>query len=430
MARIVIAVSPLSGHVLPMALIGAHLQQQGHAVVVLTDQLHCRVVERAELDFVALDPAACPGSPPPASFLNRLLPNLIRRYLLGKADVRSTFITPLIAQHRALVCLLENTPADVVMCDIAFTGALPLVTSKRPRPPVVICGVGPLTLSSADTPPFGMAWIPRPGMDYGGMHAVVRHVMFKDIHNELNAALHAVGAADIGVSLMDWPTLADRVLQLTVPEFEYPRRDLPGNVEYVGPVLPESPIRFEPPEWWEKAIRAETIVHVTQGTLDNGDLDQLVGPTLRAMADEEDVAVIATTGRRADRRPLSDVPSNAYVTEWIPYSALLPHVDVVVTNGGYGGVQHALRHGIPVVVGGESADKAEVAARVEYTGVGVNLGTAHPTPEAISAAVREAADCRDAARRLGREIALATPLDAITELLDGEIAPQRTSAGF
>ena len=99
----------------------------------------------------------------------------------------------------------------------------------------------------------------------------------------------------------------------------------------------------------------------------------------------------------------------------------------MITNGGYGGVHHALRHGIPVVVAGESSDKAEVAARVEYTGVGVNLGTAHPTPRAIAAAVREAASRRDAAQRLGREIARARPLDTIAGLVAEEIA-RRTRA--
>ena len=240
------------------------------------------------------------------------------------------------------------------------------------------------------------------------MHAVVHRVMFRDIHNQLNDALYAVGAGGIDVSLMDWPLLADRLVQLTIPDFEYPRRDLPANVTYVGPVLPEPPVDFEPPAWWDEALEAETIVHVTQGTLDNGDLDQLIGPSLRALADVEGVAVIVTTGRREDPRPLTDIPSNAYVAEWIPYRALLPHVDVMITNGGYGGTQHALRYGIPVVIGGESADKAEVAARVEYAGVGVNLGTAHPTPEAIAAAVREAAGCRVAAAQLGRKIAKTT----------------------
>lgn len=427
MARIVVAVSPLSGHVLPMVVIGAHLQRAGHTVTVLTDEGHRHVVERAGPAFEPLDPAGSPGTPSSPSLLNRLLPNLIRRYLLGKVDVRSTFVKPLVAQYHALARILAEEPADAVLVDLAFTGALPLVASDRSRPAVVVCGVGPLTLSSADTPPFGMSWIPRPEVDYGGMHAVVHRILFRDIHNELNAALNHVGAPAISTPLMDWPLLADRLLQFTVPDFEYPRRDLPPNVEYVGPVLPETADRFEPPQWWDAVLGAQTVVHVTQGTLDNGDLDQLIGPSLRALADMEGVVVVATTGR-FDGQLLSEIPSNAYVAEWIPYSTLLPHVDVMITNGGYGGVQHALSYGIPVVVAGESADKAEVAARVQYAGVGVNLGTAHPTPQAIAAAVRDADALRDAARRLARTIAQSSPLDTIAGLVDDEITRQRTSA--
>lgn len=400
-----------------MLWIGRHLQRLGHDVSMLTGDAHRDEIEATGMVFVPLDATVSPSPDEPS----RLMPNLIRRYLMGKADMRSTFVAPLIAQHRALDRVLRTAPVDVVLCDLAFTGALPLVTSNQPRPAVVVCGVGPLTLSSADTPPFGMAWIPRPGMDYGGMHAAVHRVMFRDIHNQLNDALYAVGAGGIDVSLMDWPLLADRLVQLTIPDFEYPRRDLPANVAYVGPVLPEPPVDFDPPAWWHEALEAETIVHVTQGTLDNGDLGQLIGPSLRALADVDGVAVIVTTGRREDRRPLTDVPSNAYVAEWIPYRALLPHVDVMITNGGYGGTQHALRYGIPLVIGGESADKAEVAARVEYAGVGVNLGTAHPSPEAIAAAVREAANCRVAAAQLGRKIAKTNPLDTIASLLVDDV---------
>jgi len=422
MAHVVIAVSPLTGHVLPMLSIGAHLQRVGHTVTVLTGEQHRKAVEREGLKLAPLDPAACARSPSAPAVPNRFLPSLIRRYLIGKADMRATFVEPLTAQYRALAELLDAEPADAVLVDLAFTGALPLLTADRPRPAVVVCGVGPLTLSSADTAPFGMSWIPRPGMDYWGMHAVVRHVMFRDVHSELTAALGAVGAAGITVWLMDWPRLADRLVQLTVPEFEYPRGDLPASVDFVGPVLPESDCSFEPPPWWNDVLRAETVVHVTQGTLDNGDLDQLIAPTIQAFAETDGVVVVATTGRSAARLHLSKMPSNAFVAEWIPYSALLPHVDVTITNGGYGGVQHALRYGIPVVVAGESADKAEVAARVEWAGVGVNLGTAHPTPSAIATAVRAATECRDAAARLGRALTQATALDSIAEAVGEELA--------
>ncbi len=57
------------------------------------------------------------------------------------------------------------------------------------------------------------------------------------------------------------------------------------------------------------------------------------------------------------------MPSNTYVAEHIPHDLLLPKVDVMVTNGGYGAVQRALSTGVPLVVAGNTEDKPEVAAR-------------------------------------------------------------------
>jgi UDP:flavonoid glycosyltransferase YjiC (YdhE family) len=412
----------MSGHVFPMVAIGAHLQSLGHDVSVLTDEKHHRVAERIDLSFEPLGLAAQATASAGPSALSPLvpLPRLARRYLTGRSDIRSTFVAPLVAQHGALQAVLDREPVDAVLVDMAFTGALPLLTSQRPRPAVLVCGVGPLTVSSADTAPFGMAWIPRPGMDYRGMHSVVRRILFRDIEDALSGALSAVGAQQPPVALLDWPLLADRMLQLTVPAFEYPRSDLPDKVSFVGPVLPGWSPRFELPEWWDEVQRAQTVVHVTQGTFNNVDLDQLIGPSLQALADRDGVVVVATTGRRGDDISFP-VPANAFVAEWIPYSILLPRVDVMITNGGYGGVQHALSHGVPVVVAGESADKAEVAARAEYTGVGVNLGTAQPTPAAIAEAVGRAVDCRDAAQRMGSQIAATTPLDTIADVVADEI---------
>jgi len=60
----------------------------------------------------------------------------------------------------------------------------------------------------------------------------------------------------------------------------------------------------------------------------------------------------------------------------------------MVTNGGYGGTQQALAHGIPLVIAGTTEDKPDVAARVAWAGVGINLKTDAPTPEQVRAAVR------------------------------------------
>jgi UDP:flavonoid glycosyltransferase YjiC (YdhE family) len=59
----------------------------------------------------------------------------------------------------------------------------------------------------------------------------------------------------------------------------------------------------------------------------------------------------------------------------------------MVTNGGYGGIQFALAHGVPLVVAGETEEKPDIAARVAWSGAG-NLKTGTPSADAVKAAVR------------------------------------------
>jgi UDP:flavonoid glycosyltransferase YjiC (YdhE family) len=99
--------------------------------------------------------------------------------------------------------------------------------------------------------------------------------------------------------------------------------------------------------------------------------------------------VVATTGGRDVSQLKVDLPTNTFVAEYIPHDLLLSKVDVMVTNGGYGAVQRALAMGVPLVVAGNTEDKPEVAARVAWTGAGINLRTGTPTPGAVRAAVRD-----------------------------------------
>ena len=130
------------------------------------------------------------------------------------------------------------------------------------------------------------------------------------------------------------------------------------------------------------------MVHVTQGTLDNADLGRLLVPAMAAMA-SDDVLVVATTGG-PDPEPLRrGLPDNVRLERFVPHDRLLPLVDVMVTNGGYGGVQQALAHGVPLVVAGDSEDKPEVAARVRWSGAGIDLRTGKPHPGTIARSVRQ-----------------------------------------
>ena len=63
-----------------------------------------------------------------------------------------------------------------------------------------------------------------------------------------------------------------------------------------------------------------------------------------------------------------------------------------VTNGGYGSVNQALSFGIPLVTAGLTEDKADVNARVAWSGAGIDLATNEPTPKALREAIRTVLD--------------------------------------
>jgi UDP:flavonoid glycosyltransferase YjiC (YdhE family) len=184
--------------------------------------------------------------------------------------------------------------------------------------------------------------------------------------------------------------LADAYLQLSVPGFEYPR-DIPRSVHFVG-APPISPNQAPPPSWAHELDGSRKVVLVTQGTVANHNFNLLVGPTLAALANEPDMLVLATTGGRSIDAIPGPLPSNARVSNFLPFEWLLPKVDVLVTNGGYGSVNQAMSFGIPLVTAGMTEDKADVNARVAWSGVGLNLATNEPTQEALRAAVRTALD--------------------------------------
>lgn len=417
MAQYLLAASPVHGHVSPMLAIGEDLVRRGHEVRLLTGARFASAAAAAGVKHVAL-PGACDydDRDMDAAFPARRATRGLAR---ARFDMDLLFTGPIAHQHRALAGALTVTPADAVLVDIGFTGALPLLLGRHPRPPVLACGVVPLMLSSRDTTPFGMAWMPQrtrlARLRQRSQNVAVHGLLFRANQARANRTLRELGVGELPVFVMDWPRLADHLLQLTVPGFEYPRSDLPPTVTFAGPVLPAAPAGTALPEWWDDLAAGRPVVHVTQGTLDNGDLDRLVGPTVRALAEEDVLVVVSTGGRPAAAVP-GPVPANVRIAEFLPYEKLLPRVDVMVTNGGYGGVHYALAHGVPLVVAGGTEEKPEIAARVQWSGAGIDLRTGTPTPRSVRAAVRTVLSGpghREHARRLRAEIAAARPLDTV-----------------
>ena len=275
------------------------------------------------------------------------------------------------AQYQAILAASAERRIDAVLAESLFMGAaLLLAGPANDRPAVINCGIVPLSLASRDTAPYGLGIPPMPGLPgrvrNRAMQALTEKVIFGPVQKYANddRPMDATGSP-FPTFFMDWPRAADHIAQFTVAAFEYPRSDLPGTVHFVGPVsqggkssttgagsaggTPEAAL----PAWWAELDAGRPVVHVTQGTVANRDFDDLVRPTIDGLA-QDDVLVVVTTGGRPVEALSGPLPDNVRVASYLPYDELLPRTDVLVTNGGYGGVQFALRHGVPLVVAGRN----------------------------------------------------------------------------
>jgi UDP:flavonoid glycosyltransferase YjiC (YdhE family) len=278
-----------------------------------------------------------------------------------------------------------------ILTDAMFFGTLPMLLGAREeRPAIVHLGISLLNLFSAKNSP------PQPGMSQKEQLAK-RERRERVYHNPAKAgvdkALAELGCGPLPCSpLESMSVLPDLYLQPGIESFQYSDdSSSSSHVHYIG-LLPMPPGQPALPTWWHELDRTKRLVLVTQGTLTNRNLGQLIGPTLTGLAKEEDVIVLATTGGQPSESILTEIPANAHVASFLPYELVMPSVDLLLTNGGYGTVNLALAHGIPIVSAGMTEDKGEVSAHVQWAGVGIDLRTSQATAEDLRAAAREVLD--------------------------------------
>jgi len=418
-ATYLICSTPVHGHVSPMLDISRELVQRGHRVTVLTGS---RFERRATDTGAAFVPLA--GN---ADFDDRDVPSYLpdrdryRGLAQAQYDIQTIFVRTIPEQYRAVQRHLAAERPDAILVDSAFAGVTPLLATAGSRPRILSVGVTPLTQLSRDAAPSGMGMPPSSTplgrMRNRALNTLAERVLFRRTQRVAEQMVAEVGAPPLTTFAMDLSRTFDRHLQLGPIGLEYPRSDLSANVRFVGTVPPA--VAATPlPSWWGELDGSRPVVHVTQGTIDNRDLSRLIRPTLDALADDDALVVVSLGGRPVD--DLGPVPGNARVASYLPYDALLPLTDVMVTNGGFGGVQHALAHGVPLVVAGDTEDKPEVAARVAWAGVGVNLKTGRPDARAVRDGVRAVLDT-PAYRSRARAMAQATAGYSAIDLIEAAL---------
>lgn len=385
MARILIQMTPVEGHMFPSLPLMKGLVESGHEVHWLGSRVFQRKIESTGATFHPLPERN--DFPYVGKTLYEYQPACANKKGLDqiKAYVK-WFFDEVEALRQPFQQLVEEVDPDVLIGDPATYS--PLFWGERIGKPTVRLEVIPPSLTSVDTAPFGSGLMPGRSLIMRLRNRVLNYVvdgvLFRDVTAHANSVRKKLDLPPYERLFRDFCKHVDKVLITSVPGFDYERSDMLGNHRFIGPHIAKPDPSWEEPGWWGDLERAGRVVLVNQGTIAN-DIRDLIVPTLLALKDEPDTLVVAVPVKEA----IPNLPANARVAPFIPFGNLMPHVDVVVTNGGYGGANIALGYGIPIVIGGATEDKMEVAQRVTVSGTGINLKTMKPTPVQLRAAVNE-----------------------------------------
>ena len=415
MANFLLFTETAAGHVAPALPISSALVEHGHQVTWITGRVFKDRVEATGAIYIPtpeeLDPGELAG--------HDIFPEL--RKLKGAAQLKwyykHVYLDHVIDHLEAIDSALERFPSDVLIGDSVMLGVY--FKSELSNLPSAMISIGPLGVPSRDVPPFGLALLPGKGPIIRARDRILNWISDKVILGDLNTysnkirrQLGLASKASFVRALFEAPTL---VLQPSTPAFEYPRSDLPKNLHFIGPILPKCDPAFSPPDWWTDLRSERPVILINQGTIAKNPND-LIFPAIEGLRDQNMLVVAVPV----DDQGLDNLPQNVRAEKFIPFAHLLPFVTVMVTNGGYGSVHMALAHGVPLVVAGATEDKMEVAARVEWSGAGINLRTQYPSPEKIREAAREVLSnptYRENAQRIQRDFSCYHAPEKAAELL-------------
>ncbi|TEY37428.1 hypothetical protein BOTCAL_0519g00070 [Botryotinia calthae] len=404
---LLICSNPLSGHFAPCKIIAKVLIERGYEVTFLTGSQFGPGVEAIGATFIPLEGYSNFNDSP--SGVAEKWP--VRETLQGPAqmlfDMEHMFLNSMTSQfesvQKALKLMTDKNPGRTIIMvqDIIFCGGFPLLAGEPGIKPaaVISLGIAHIVLASPDVQPMGSRLPPDSSLEGRernlAMHTQMQNGPFLHIAQLFHHHLEVCGAKSPGFFFLDAPyLLPDRVIQLCARSVEYPRSDLPKTLVFSGglPKSHKDVVSTTRPSWWDEVTTnasKKRIVFVSQGTVALN-YEDLIIPTIEAFADHDNTIVIAALGVKGASLPDSvTVPKNVYVEDFLPFDDILPYCDVFITNGGYGGFQHGLSNGVPMVMGGDTEDKPENCARCEWIGVGVNLKTARPDAEFLRGEVEK-----------------------------------------
>jgi MGT family glycosyltransferase len=429
MARVLFTVWPFAGCIHPQIAVARRLASRGHSVAFYSGGKCRPIVEQQGFEFFAFQDKLqravddCVYSPQ-AIGLNWSRPWRLR------PQIRALFLETVPYQVEDL----EQISCDGLVTDPALWAPFLILAERRQIPVAILSYACGCMLPGPGAPPVGPG-LPVAKTTFGRLRnraaAFALDWFLADTRRGASALRRQFGLKPFRGPVIGLAERLPLYLVPSCPEFDYQRRDLPGNVYYTGPLQWYPP---EPAPAWFRELRDDRPwVHVTEGTLHVRD-SFLLRAAVSGLADLPVQVILGAFDDRTTRDlPTGAMPENMKTVQWVNHDQLLPRTAVMVTTAGGGTVMAGMQHGVPLIVVPTEWDKAENAQRVVEAGAGIRLNARDCTPHRLRTAVRQvlASDSyRKNAQRIAAALArLGGPERAaalIEQMLTGRAAPDYT----
>jgi UDP:flavonoid glycosyltransferase YjiC (YdhE family) len=375
--------------------IGAVLRERGHRVVFIVEESFAGTLEARGFEERLMRL----GPPPeqeeaPGQFWKDFIRDTAPVFRRPTIEQLEQFIAP---TFRALIDgaayvdarlreIIDELAPDVIVED-NVVGFPALPASGRPWVRIVSCHPG--ELKDALVPPVFSGYPTGDQRGWAEYWEEYRRTI-GPLHAEHDERFRAAGAPGLPepelIGTSPWLNM-----YLYPDELDY-RRSAPAAGRWVAL---ESCVRA-PETSWERGDDPRPIVYLSLGSLGSADVE-LMQRLIDTLAAAEDLRVVVSLGPQHDQLRL---PAHMEGGEYLPQTAILPHVAVAVTHGGNNTVTECLHFGVPMVVLPLFWDQYDNAQRVHELGFGRRLPTYGHEPQALLDAVRELLRADDVRARL------------------------------
>jgi len=351
---------PVSGHIHPFGALGRELIRRGHRVTVIHMADLCAKVQAEQLEFLIIGESDHPKGSLPES-----LAALTR--LSGLSALRFTIS----AVRKTTEMFCRDAPGEIARAGI---DAL-LVDQTEPAgasiaehlgiPFVTVCCALALNREPTVPPPFtGWSYSTGP---WNILRNEIGYIAYSQVMKPVTEVISKYRRFWNLNPYKDPEQSFSPLAQISQQPaaFDFPRRGLPSNFHFVGPLRDARNSEFPFP--WHR-LNGKPLVYASLGTLQNRKLE-VFRSFAEACADLP-VQLVITHGNGLNETAVSRLPGSPLVVGYAPQLELLARTRLTLTHAGLNTVLDSLTHGVPLVAVPITYEQPAIASRIRFTGVG------------------------------------------------------------